>query len=309
MANGSLINNQGKGIILYRGYTENLDLSGSLRTAPSQFKVGISNGTPSVTSTELDYEVPILDGTVNDGGDNLLTGSSGGDNSTDNTVTFKEGAGVADVTAQNLIANGSNVTKIWTITNLASAGTNITSTEPFALWLYIKDATALAKFLSAGTCLTVKLGSDTSNYFYKTWTAANLVVGWNWITSNTVNVEDLSETGTVAGDIDTFIIEIITNNAADAFVAGDVIYDLLRQWAISDLISNFSAGYPTFNYTNKEVTIRCYVNSIQANGFLINSLGIYNKDTIPLLAEEDTFAGESKSSTDEFSFVIVNRIS
>ena len=41
----------------------------------------------------------------------LLTGSSGGDNSTDNTDTYKEGAGNVDVTSQNLIANDTSATK------------------------------------------------------------------------------------------------------------------------------------------------------------------------------------------------------
>ena len=60
---------------------------------------------------------------------------------------------------------GTNVLKIWTIADLSSLGTNITQTQFFGLWIFIKDSTALAKFKSSGTALEIKLGSDTGNYF------------------------------------------------------------------------------------------------------------------------------------------------
>lgn len=139
MANGSLIVE--KKILLNRAYKSTPDY-----TVPSQFKVGTANGTPAIGDTDLDVPIPITDGTVNDDGSNQLTGSSGGDNTTDNTSIFKPGAGVSDDTAQNLIANGTNVSKVWSIANLAANGTNITGTQPVGYWLYIADATALAKF-------------------------------------------------------------------------------------------------------------------------------------------------------------------
>ena len=308
MATGSIITTLGKQIMLQRSWTANGSLSSTQYLVPTQFSVGISNGTPSITDTDLDIKIPITNGTANDDGSNTMTGSSGGDNSTNNTTTYKEGAGQSDVTSQNLIANGTNATKIWTIANLASAGTNITGTLPFGLWIYIKDATALAKLLTAGTALTIKLGSDSSNYYSYTRTAAQLAVGWNWVTSNTVNVEDLTEVGTVAGNIDTFIIEIVTNNATDTFVAGDVLYDLLRTWATTDLYKDFFSGYPVLDNTNKEVTMKCFLASTEANGFLVNSLGIWNEDTARLMSSNDVFSGESKSITDEFTFTVKNRI-
>jgi len=137
MTNGSLITTKGKNILLYRAYTENADLSTTEYLAPSQFKVGVSNGTPNVADTDLDTPVII----------------SGG--------------------------------------------------------LYLGD---------------------------------------------------------------------------------------------------FSSGYPAFDHANNEVTIRCYLNSLQANGNLINALGIFNKDTSSLMTGEDVFTGESKSDTDEFVFVIKNRV-
>lgn len=303
MANGSIVTTLGKHVILNRSFKSTPDY-----TAMSKFKIGISNGTPNVADTNLDVAIPISNGTVNDDGSNNMTGSSGGDNSTNNTSRYKEGAGVSDATAQNLIANNGNATKIWTIADLSSAGTNITATKPFGLWVYIKDATAYNKLLSAGTALEIKLGSDTSNYYSYTRTAAQLSTGWNWVTSNTVNVEDLTETGTVAGNVDTFIIEIVTNNATDTFAAGDVVYDLLRTWATSDLTKTYVTNYPALDETNLEVEIRGFITSVEANGFDVNGYGDFNTDSTNKFTTEDTFTAESKSSTDQFTFVSKIRI-
>ncbi len=116
MANGSIITNLGKKIILNRAIKSVPDY-----TVLSKGKVGISNGTPNIVDTDLDYAVPISNGTVVDNGDQILTGSSGGDNTTDNSSIYKEGAGVSDGKSQNLIANATNVNKIWTLTPLTAS--------------------------------------------------------------------------------------------------------------------------------------------------------------------------------------------
>jgi len=275
-------------------------------TTVSKFGVGIKQGTLLAADTDLDYVVPINNGTVNDNGDNTFTGSSGGDNSTDNTTTFKPGAGETDNTAQNLISNNTNVTKIWTIADLSSSGINAIADQPFAMWIYIKDAAALAKFLIAGTALEIKLGSDSSNYYSKTFELTDLATGWNWITSNTVNVEDLTETGTVVGDIDTFLIEIITNNATDVFIAGDVIYDLLRQWEVTDTVKTFIAGFPAIDEGTFKVKIKGSLTSVQANGFDLSGFKVLNTDTVPKVTDLSDYTAESKSDTDEFIYELDN---
>ena len=191
----------GKKIILNRSFKSSPDY-----TTISRAKFGTNSTTTYIeSSTEIDNPVPIEDGTVLDDGSNTLTGSSGADNSTDNTSTFKPGAGQSDATAQNLIKNDTDATAIWTISNLATAGTNATADQYTGLWIYIKDATALAKFVTSGTCLEIKLGSDSSNYYSITYETGDLSTGWNWLPIGILNT--LTETGTVSGNIDTFIIE------------------------------------------------------------------------------------------------------
>jgi hypothetical protein len=305
MAIISLKTNSGRSIDVYRAYTPNASLSSTLRLPPSKFQVGINQTTtPTVGTTSLDYPVPIADGVVNDDGSNTFTGSSGASNSTDNTTTYKPGANVTDNTAQNLIKGDTNALAIWTISNLATAGINITSSKYLGLWLYIKDATALAKFKSTGTCLELKFGSDSSNYYSKTYTLTDLSTGWNWLGSNKTLLSALTETGTVESPIDTFIIEITTNNATDTFVAGDVVYDLLRTWDLADTLVSFDTGFPSINYTKNQATIEVTLTVSMANGFDLNAAAFWNEDTTPLLYSAHKYTAKSKTDTEEFKYQV-----
>ena len=279
-------------------------------TAPTQFKLGINNGTPDVTSTDLDNPVPYDDGTVNDDGSNLMTGSSGGDDTTDNTDTYKEGSTsvATDNTAQNLNTNTSSATKQWAISNLATDGTVVDSSLYLTAWVYISDATTLAYFLSSGTALEIRVGSDASNYYSLTREASELAVGWNWVSSYPTATSGLTETGTVGATIDYFAIIITTNNATDSWNEGDVVYDLLRTFADSDFNENVLGGYPVIDTTNLEVEYRVYLNTLKANGFDINGLALFNTDSPALMFSEDTYTAESKSQTDTFTYIIKDRI-
>jgi hypothetical protein len=299
-------NNDGRKIYMYTANTSRGSLSTTQYLPLSKVRLGINQTTPVITDTELDEAIPISDGTANDDGSNQLTGSSGGDNSTDNSTTFKPGAGVSDDTAQNLIANDTNATKIWTISDLSSAGTNIDSSYFVGLWVYILDATALAKFVTTGAALEIKLGSDSSNYYSKTYTASQLSTGWQFLSMGLVS--DLTETGTVGSPIDTFIIEITTNNTTDTFVAGDVVYDLLRTWQYSDTIKSYLTGFPSINLTNLEVTRSALITTTEANGFLIDGISYVNEDDTPLMGALGKITADSKSNTDQWRVTQRERI-
>ena len=308
MAVGGKITTTGKNVMLNRTYKSTPDY-----TVPSVFSAGIGLTTPVATDTSLEIRVPISDGTINDDGQQTFTGTGGGDNSTDNIATFKEGAGVVDATAQNLIANGTSVSKTWTIANLATSGTVMTSTEPFGFWMYIKDATEYAKLAAAGTVLDVRFrtnGDGATLYYQYVRTKAQLAVGWNWITSGTTIMTGLTQGagGAPSGIMDELIIIITTVLATDTFVAGDIVYDLLRQWADSDLIKTYVSGYPTFDEVNQKITIRTQLTSLEANGFDISEFGTLNTDGTPALIAHDVFTAESKSDTDEFIFIIENEL-
>ena len=312
MVNSSILLNEGKKIILNRAYKAVPDY-----LAPSEFKVGISNDTPVVGDTDLDIAIPISNGTVIDNGSNLLAGQTplydgvadGGANTTNNTTTYKEGAGQADVTAQNLITDGFNtgVQKSWVLTPLTA---NFSPTEPFGFWFYIL-ATEYVKFAAAGTALQLRIrnsGQVVGIYYYYNRTKAQLAVGWNWITSGTTEVGDLDKNGVPAGNLDEFVIQITTANATDEFIAGDVVYDLMRRWATTDLTKTFVAGYPTLDETNFEAETRCLLSVVEGNGFDVNGFGLFNTDASPLQHSEDTHTAESKSTTDEFVYICRDRL-
>jgi hypothetical protein len=301
MVDGEFVNT-GRNLMWNRAYKDTPDYS-----AINKCKLGVGTTDPTVDDIDIENGIPISYGDVNDNGDNQMIGSSGGDNTTDNTDTYKIGAGQGDDTSQNLIANNTNSTKIWTISDLSNYGNILSENKRVGLWLYIKDSTTLNKFATTGTCLEIRLGSSSSDYYNLTYEAGDLSTSWNWLTSNTDNLGDLNETGTVSGDIDYFEIEITTNNSTDTFAAGDVCYDLLRQWEISDMKGYVSTGYPTFDEDNEEVTIQYYIHSLQANGFMLSEVGSFNNDSTMCMADRDTFTPFSKSRTDEVIITITNK--
>lgn len=302
----AIITNDMRKLMLYRSYTANGSLSSTQYLPPSQFRVGVDQETPSITDTSLTKPIPILYGTVNDDGSNTFTGSSGGDNSTNNTSVFKDGAGVSDDTAQNLIANDTSVTKQWAISNLATAGTVIDTSKYIGLWLYIKDSTALDKFITS-SCLQIRLGSDSTNTYEWDYDKADLSTGWNWLYLGTTSDADTTN-GTPGTPVDYFAIIITTNNATDEFVAGDVVYDLLRTWSDTDQVKDYETNYPSLNLTNMEVTTRSKLTTVDANGFNIDGYADVNEDTTPLILGIVNSAAESKSDTDEITWVIKDRL-
>jgi hypothetical protein len=82
----------------------------------------------------------------------------------------------------------------------------------------------------------------------------------------------------------------------------------MRRWATTDLYTSVTATYPLLNETNLEVEVRGFVNSVQANGFLLTETGDFNSDTSMLIDDRNTFTSISKSSTDQLILIWKDRI-
>jgi hypothetical protein len=294
----------GAKIYLYRANTQNANLSATEYLPESQFGVGVNEVTPLISAASLTQNVPIYNGTINDTGANTLTGSSGGEDSTANTTTFKPGASSNDNTAQNLITNTSNTEKIWVISNLATAGTSVNRDHYCGLWLYFKNDSL--DYLTTTTAVKIRLGSDSSNYYFKNYDKSFFVNGWNWLDLG--KVSDLDITGSPTATLSYFYININTNNASDSWSEGDVIYDLLRSWTDSDLYKDYTATYPLIDLNNLEVTKQGYLTSLEAVGFNINGYGDYNQDSSRKLGSKVKMTTRSKADTDEFIFINKDRI-
>lgn len=114
--------------------------------------------------------------------------------------------------------------------------------------------------------------------------------------------------GAPSGVLDEVIIILNTTAAGSTSIAGDFIYDLLRQWATSDLTKVFETGFPTVDTTNFEAEIRGVLLSTNANGFDLDGFGLFNTDSTVLMHSEDTHTAESKSNTDQFTYIVKDRL-
>ena len=292
MANGSVITDKGKIIFLNRTYKVTPDY-----TAPTVFKVGINNGTPSVTSTELDRPVPIS-GTESVDDCEATTGWNAGTDSVVslNSSTYKIGSGAL------------NIYKTGTAGTVASASKTTTSrdftSKDLHSWVYIAT---LADLVATGTAVTIRFGSDSSNYYYYDVNISSLSAGWNLVVFNSAGASGTTGSPTIAA-CDYYYIAFNTDLAADTIAAGDVIIDDLKAASADDYTKTYETGYPSIEEASFEVETQMFLNSVEANGYDLNSNAMFNTDSTPLMFSEDTVAADSKSNTDEFIYIAKDRV-
>lgn len=66
---------------------------------------------------------------------------------------------------------------------------------------------------------------------------------------------------------------------------------------------SFVSGYPVLDETNLQATIRCLLNSLEANGNSLTEFGLFNEDGSPLMFSRTVFVPITKTSSIEISFV------
>jgi hypothetical protein len=293
MANGSIITNNGKKVLLNRAYKSSPDYN-----PINQFKVGVANGTPAVSSTDLDTPVPINGFEVTDDCEAADWVDDAEITTALNATYFKEGTYGLDLTKDA----GGNIDAT---TDKTTTSVDFTSKDLW-MWLYIKDATMYAK-LNATDCVTIRFGSDNGNYYQYTRDAADLAVGWNYITFNTGTADSTVGAPAIAA-CDYSYIGIKADAAGTVWAVDDLVMDHWRVASADDYFENIDAGYPVFDETNNEVEIQATLATTDANGFNIDGFALWNDDATELMMSEDTITDESKSSTDEFVWVITDRV-
>jgi hypothetical protein len=294
MAVGNILTNNAIKIMLDRTYNDD---GSTTYTAPTLFKVGISNDTPLITDTDLDTPIPITGTEAVDACD-ATTGWSGGTDSAVslNTSTFKEGTGSL------------NIYKSGTSSTVFSASKTTTSVDytskDLHVWVYI---TTLADLVATGTACTVHFGTDNSNYYVFNIAITSLAAGWNLIKKASGDADSTTGTPTIATCAYTNIL-FNTDLAADLVSDGDVFVDDIKVASSDDYTKTYESGYPTINESTFEVTTKTKLGVTHANGYNINGFCTINTDTTPLMFNEVTFTAESKSNTDEFIFTVVDRV-
>ena len=66
---------------------------------------------------------------------------------------------------------------------------------------------------------------------------------------------------------------------------------------------SFVSGYPTLDETNMQSTIRCFLDTTEANGNSLTEFGLFNEDGTPLMFSHAVFTSISKTASVQISFV------
>ena len=284
----ALITNKGKEIIVDRTF-----LSSPTMTVPSQFKAGVGTTDPALGDTDLEHPIPIS-GTESVDDCETADWTDSADMTTSlNSSTYKEGS------------NSLNLTKDGTASATAYTYKTTTSrdftSKDLSVWVYIKDSTAYGK-LATTSCLVVRFGSDSSNYYYWNRDKSELAVGWNLVDGLTSSNAD-GTTGTpTIGACDYTYVGLTATGAAITWSAGDFAMDDIKVISSDDYLKNFDASYPQIDYTNHQAVAQCRLNTTEANGYSVSEMGVFNTDSPILLLSRANFNAISKTSDDELIF-------
>jgi hypothetical protein len=145
-----------------------------------------------------------------------------------NTTLFKEGAGALNLTKDSVTTALCSTTKATTSRDFTGG--------KLQMWYYCASAAAYAKLAAAGAALTVRFGSDGSNYYEWTLTKAQLlglnqaIAGAGWQFLEFFKATPTSTTGTpdVANCDYTYIGLTASDGTTITWSAGDFIIDDIK---------------------------------------------------------------------------------
>jgi hypothetical protein len=267
------------------------------KTVLAKFRVGIGTTTPSASDTGLTTQVPISGTEAVDSCD-ATTGWTAGANTTRsvNTSTYKEGTGSLNMYVSSSATSGSM--------DKTTTSVDFTSKD---LWQFVYISAALyANLLSTGAALTIRFGSDSSNYYYRTWTKAQLASGWNYLMFNTTTATGTTGSPAIAA-CDYYYVSY-ARAAAGTDSAGDFIIDDLKVASAGDYKKAFATGYPIVDDGMGEMTIRSVLSSGEANGFVIAEFGVENSDATPIFYSHDTHTTITKTDLIEFIYEQIDEV-
>ena len=133
----------------------------------------------------------------------------------DNT-TFLEGSGSISLTKDGTGSATASTSKTTT-------SVNFTTYPQVYMWIYVLDATALAK-LATTDCFTLRFGTDGSNYYQFTKDAANFAVGWNYVGFVVADADSTTGTPTPATMAYTYV-GLTATGSGITWSAGDILMD------------------------------------------------------------------------------------
>jgi hypothetical protein len=291
MANGQVITKRGVRILFGRGY------GNTTYGALNAFKIGRATTTPTYADTDMGDKLPLQTTEVVDACDATTGWTASGTNSVSlNTTNFMEGSGGLNLVKSDTGSANCDASKTTTSRDFTSKD----------FWLYVYISSALYAKLATSNCLTIRFGSDSSNYYQKQWSKSSLVSGWNLLSFN-------SGSGTITGSpvitaADFTFVRFTTINASDTAAAGDFVFDDIKLASVDDYIKPFLAGYPSFDEPAKQVVTRGHITATLANGVSISECGEANSDASPSLGSHDVFTPVVKNSSTELIIEWVHEV-
>ncbi len=136
-----------------------------------------------------------------------------------NNTTYWEGNGSINLTKDGVTVVGASTSKTVTSTDFTDSS--------ISFILNILDATALSK-LATSSCLNIRYGSDSSNYYEWNYDVADLDTG-KILINNLTSANADSTTGTpVSTAMDYFYIELVADASATVWSDGDFIIDNIQ---------------------------------------------------------------------------------
>ena len=286
--------NSGLNIMLDRTYNDTPQY-----TKPSQFKVGINQENTTISDTDLTTPIPINGTELADNCESIANWSETTDGSDSlNSTDYKEGLG-----ALNLIKSGTTVDNVIYYNNNNMTSLDFTNKDLW-VWVFIKDSSTLNK-LATTSALEIRYGNDyNTNYYYKVYNKSDLTIGWNAIH---MNANDMTEMGTVTlTSCDSGAIKLNFTDITDTLDAGDIIIDEWKLASQSSYLKDYDSV--SIDELSSEVQRICYLNSLEANGYLLSGIGDFNTDVTPKIDSVFKYTSISKSNTDELKFYLKSNL-
>ena len=264
-------------------------------SVPTKYKVGNGTTTPNVGNTTLNNKIPV-DNTEQIDDCEATTGWSAGTDSViaTNAVTFKQGTFSLTLSKTGTAGTTMSVDKTTTSLDFTS--------KDFWTWVYILDITDL---VATGTALTIRFGSDNSNYYFLDVDITSLSNGWNYISFNSAGATGTTGSPVIAA-CDYTYFSFNTDLAADTIVADRIIFDDIKLASTTDYDVPFTVNYPLINSGDLSAETRATLTATQANGSLITEFGEF--DASNNLHSHIVFDAESKEEQDIFILIEITKL-
>ena len=277
------ITRKGLNNLLNAGYLNDVNV-------PTKISIGIDTTSPLVSNTSLGKKIPINSTEEIDDFETADWVDGTDTESALNSALFKMGSNSLSVYKTGTTGTTMSINK-------ATTSADFTDKDLW-VWVYLEDKTDL---VSSGTALSIKFGSDSSNYYNKEIDITDLSNGWNAITFDS-SVTSVGSPVITAIDYTEFIFNF--DDSSDTIVADRVLIDDLKLADSDSYYKEFDINYPQVDEVSSEVEVQTTLTTTDAVGYPLTETGILTNDN-DLPVHSVSFAD---NKTNKEIFIEVNRI-